>query len=57
MFENPQRADRVAACRTCLLKFSSIVKDTLSAEGVEALFESDWVLKHIEADWAEDLVF
>ena len=57
MFENPQRADRVAACRTCLLKFSSIVKDALSAEGVEALFESDWVLKHIEADWAEDLVF
>ena len=57
LFEDSQRADRVAACRAGLLEFPSIVLDTLSAEGVKALFQSDGVLKHIEADRAEDLVF
>lgn len=57
LFEDPQRADGVAASRAGLLEFPSVVLDTLPAEGVEALFQSDGVLKHIEADWAEDLVF
>ena len=47
LFENAKRSDRVSASRAGLLEFPSIVENTLSAECVEALFESDWVLEDI----------
>ena len=57
LLEDAQRADGVAAGGAGLLEFPRLVYDALSAEGVEALFQSDGVLEHIETDRAQNLVF
>ena len=57
LFKDAQRADGVAAGGASLLEFPRLVCDALSAEGVEALFQSDGVLEYVETDRAQNLVF
>jgi len=42
----------MSACRAGLFELSCVVENALSTEGVKALLESHWVLKHIRADGA-----
>ena len=49
LFEDAKRPNRVSAGRAGLLEFPRIVENTLSAESVKALFESDWVLEDIQS--------